>query len=313
MQWYSLVILALLYCGEFLIVIHGKTINLHEKIVPSSRLQGAKPIRIEEAPYQVSLQSLGVHVCGGSIIGQRHVLSAGRCVFDETPSTLTIRAGTSVRQIGGSVHHVTRIYDYHFKIHPNGTLENDIVVLEIHPEFNFDETRQPLEIEHNQTLEYGSVAKVSGWGQVEGGFEPELLRALAVPIISNETCFKFLNTSDIGFGSKFCAGFLTVNGKGTCNMDEGGPLISQISNSTRQIGIVTRNIYRCSCALEGQPDFYTSVAYYSNWIYSIVDPDRITTVSPLSTTTTNSPTPSPITTTTTISPITSPPTTLPPF
>lgn len=45
----------------------------------NSRIVGGYETTIEENPWQVSLQSVGSHVCGGSIIAKNWVLTAAHC------------------------------------------------------------------------------------------------------------------------------------------------------------------------------------------------------------------------------------------
>lgn len=45
------------------------------------RIVGGVDIRIEEAPYQVSLQYFNEHMCGGSIISKSFVVTAAHCKF----------------------------------------------------------------------------------------------------------------------------------------------------------------------------------------------------------------------------------------
>nr|CAH7743416.1 unnamed protein product [Callosobruchus chinensis] len=50
---------------------------------PNERLEiiGGKNVTIEEYPYQVSIQSNDEHVCGGSIINTKYILTAAHCVY----------------------------------------------------------------------------------------------------------------------------------------------------------------------------------------------------------------------------------------
>lgn len=43
----------------------------------NGKIVGGLPIDIELAPYQISLQDRGFHICGGSIISPNFVLTAG--------------------------------------------------------------------------------------------------------------------------------------------------------------------------------------------------------------------------------------------
>lgn len=47
--------------------------------VLDSRIVGGEPTVIEKHPYQVSLQLLSHHRCGGVIISKDYVLTAGHC------------------------------------------------------------------------------------------------------------------------------------------------------------------------------------------------------------------------------------------
>lgn len=44
------------------------------------RIVGGMDIRIEEAPYQASLQYFGSHICGAGIISKNYIITAAHCV-----------------------------------------------------------------------------------------------------------------------------------------------------------------------------------------------------------------------------------------
>ena len=49
-------------------------------------------------PFIVSLQRGGSHFCGGSLLDSRTVVTAAHCTVGQTASSLTVRAGSLVRQ-----------------------------------------------------------------------------------------------------------------------------------------------------------------------------------------------------------------------
>lgn len=67
------------------------------------RIVGGEDADIEDFPHQILLEYLGSHRCGGSIISKNIVLTAAHCIDGLSPSSITIRAGSSINGEGGTV------------------------------------------------------------------------------------------------------------------------------------------------------------------------------------------------------------------
>lgn len=61
----------------FLVAVQAKGVLRKPRF--NGRIVGGKTVHIEEYPFQVSLQSGGHHMCGGSVIHENFVLTAAHC------------------------------------------------------------------------------------------------------------------------------------------------------------------------------------------------------------------------------------------
>ncbi|XP_076651455.1 trypsin-1 [Halictus rubicundus] len=231
-------------------------------LTPSGQIIGGEDARIEEVPHQVSLQSSGFGFCGGSIISENWVVTAGHCMVYPA-DWITVRAGTATKSSGGSLHKVEKVIVHeNYNTNWNGVPENDVAVMKVSTPFKLDKTRQAIKIfKQNEESKVGVAATVTGWGAIrEGGGTHEVLQKVNVPIVSKKSC----NDAYQSYGGlpagQICAA-VPQGGKDACQGDSGGPL----TIGGRLAGLVS---WGYGCARPRYPGVHTEVAAFSDWIVS---------------------------------------------
>jgi secreted trypsin-like serine protease len=258
-----------------------------------NRMVGSDPAAADAWPWQVLIQiplisktdakKKGNGTCGGSLIGERWVLTAAHCFgeddwdFDKSRQVGVIeRLGAakgkaivdidpkSVHWIGTPIVH----RQYHDKSH-----ENDIALLHL------SEASQaravPILLAPNRALENPPARTVvTGWGyQREGsGVLSDRLRQAELPLVATDQC-KTDNSGQQGAvidGRTLCAGF--PEGRvDSCQGDSGGPMMIHTSRDRWvQIGVVS---WGDGCARPNRPGIYTRVSAFADWIRSNVGRD----------------------------------------
>ncbi|XP_063983180.1 transmembrane protease serine 9-like [Diachasmimorpha longicaudata] len=225
---------------------------------PPQRIVGGTLASRGEIPYIVSLNRNGHHFCGGSIISDRHILTAAHCVHDFTSSTqrsVTIRAGSLTSRSGGQTYTVDKI-----QVHPEyvdhlGSPPNDIAIIKVKETIKFDQNTKKIDLVTSEPKADASVV-VSGWGlrSARSRQTPADLYTVTVKVVSPTTCRRsyprsMKDTHVCAYGSV---------GHGVCMGDSGGPL----ALNGRLAGLVS---FGLPCAV-GHPDVYTSVYHYRTWI-----------------------------------------------
>lgn len=79
----------------------------------NGKIVGGENTTIEAYPYQVSLEVFKQHDCGGSILSPKVILTAAHCTADiKNLTSITVRAGSTIREQGGSVREVKAIINH---------------------------------------------------------------------------------------------------------------------------------------------------------------------------------------------------------
>ncbi|XP_037776551.1 trypsin-1-like [Penaeus monodon] len=231
-----------------------------------NRIVGGTEAAPGEIPYQLSFQDISYdevfHFCGASIYNENWGICAGHCVSGEdwdNPDYLQVVAGEHNLKVDEGTEQ-TRILSKIIRHDDfNGPwLYNDISLLQFSSPLTFDDYVQPIPIAEQGHTATGDCV-VSGWGTtVEGGYSPDVLQKVTVPIVPDEECAQHLLIENF----MICAGY-PDGGSDACQGDSGGPLVCKDTGSPYLAGIVS---WGYGCARPETPGVYTEVSYFSDWI-----------------------------------------------
>ncbi|CAH2979648.1 unnamed protein product [Chilo suppressalis] len=220
-------------------------------VVSSDRIVGGQEIDIIEVPYQVSFIVNNSYFCGGFIVSEKHILTAGHCAQNVDPSTVVLRAGSTWRK-NGTIIPIAKVTPHPQYNDP--AFDKDVAVMQTVEPMNFDETMQPIPLAPmNRKMKGGTEIVVSGWGRTREGAPtiPDHLMAVQIPVVTWNQCY--MTYFSVLTENEFCAGNLFLGGQGTCQGDSGGTAIQD----GMAVGIVS---YGRGCGQPLSPSVFADVA-----------------------------------------------------
>uniref|UniRef100_A0A2K6GGX5 Peptidase S1 domain-containing protein n=1 Tax=Propithecus coquereli TaxID=379532 RepID=A0A2K6GGX5_PROCO len=198
-------------------------------------------------PWQVSVRINGRHICGGSLVTSKWVVTSAHCIMG--------RFRYSVKMGDRSIHEKNTSLVVPVKnviVHPQfatfTTVENDLAILKLLYSVNFTSNIQPICIPRETfQVEAGTKCWVTGWGKTKEveNLPAEILQEVEVQVIRYEKCNEMMqkilsSARDIvqkgmlcGYGGK---------GKDSCQGDSGGPMACEYNDTWVQVGIVSWGI-----------------------------------------------------------------------
>ncbi|KAJ8673022.1 hypothetical protein QAD02_004283 [Eretmocerus hayati] len=246
---------------------------------------------ISSYPYLVSLQLHDRHICGGTIISERIILTAAHCTTQEGP--MRVEAGNSVLTYGKDRPYVVEIIR-HEMFNLSKQLEYDIALLKIDTDIvlNGDNKDRVILFDQNDIAEEGDSAIAVGWGRIfqkdvfdhneipngtyietepvnvtktlKNGQKVVLgaIRAMVESDYLNKAILRVVPSTKCSttwsFRGEICAYGYKQN---ACDGDSGGPLLI----GDRQAGITFMRSTE-SCVFKTWGSAFTGVAPYRDWI-----------------------------------------------
>ena len=237
------------------------------------KITGGTTALISDFPYQVYYIS-GNYVCGGSIIGNRWILTAAHCTEDDygnsiPVSQMAIRAGMNdpSKPSDGQIYYVKNVIVHDG--YNNTTLLNDIAILELKDTIN-TLNASPIKIVTsvdvaNGATDPGVMSWVTGWGltSVNPDVVPTSLQKVQLPLITNAQAATVWGNSITA--TNLMAGYLNGN-KDACSGDSGGPLVVPVYGEYKLAGIVSWGSPECNTF-----GAYTRVSLFEDWIRANTD------------------------------------------
>ncbi|XP_046443031.1 serine proteinase stubble-like isoform X2 [Daphnia pulex] len=238
------------------------------------RIVGGDEAGFGTFPWQAYIR-IGSSRCGGSLLNNYYVVTAGHCVARAKAEQVKITLGEyslnsdveplSPVQVGVAEIHV---HPY-FKFTPQAD-RYDVAVLRLDRYVPYEPHISPICLPEKGDDFLGEYAWAAGWGAMQAGsrVRPKTLQVVDVPIIDNRQCEDWHSSKGINviiYDEMMCAGYRN-GGKDSCQGDSGGPLMLQQSGRWELVGIVSAGY---SCAQNGQPGIYHRVSYTTDWISHI--------------------------------------------
>ncbi|OXU16728.1 hypothetical protein TSAR_011908 [Trichomalopsis sarcophagae] len=244
-----------------LLVIQGSQAFSRQK-----RIVKGVDAKLGEFPYQVSIQNAdsNYHHCGGIIIDQYHVLTAGHCLDGFLAEDFQVISGTTdlrkptFKNYAAAIH-VPKTYDQ------QDSWKDDIAILKMSQPFIFNDLVGPAYLPRkNEEVRASTPATVPGFGRTsEHDQTSKVLKKTTINIEDLSFCNEQYKKSKLNFrDTQICA--YSSEHRGICKGDSGGPLIV----SGKVVGITS--FTNAGCADSSYPSVFTKISKYIDWINSYV-------------------------------------------
>ncbi|XP_063698556.1 collagenase-like [Culicoides brevitarsis] len=254
----------------------GEQIALSQPVFPedarartSSRIVAGFPAQVGQFPHQVrsitQVSATESSVCGGSILSETVVVTAGHCTYRHT----TFQLGFGSVEFNNPALTITTSHKIEHELYNPSNLNNDISLLILPQKITFSRNIQPIQLpsyrQRSQTFA-GVKATVSGHGKTSDNSQVSTrLMYTHARVIANWQCARYYAPGII-VQSTLCATGWDNNRQSTCNGDSGGPLIAYDNNIRQNILIGVVSFVSGNGCQTGIPFGFVRTTSYLDWI-----------------------------------------------
>uniref|UniRef100_A0A182KH82 Peptidase S1 domain-containing protein n=1 Tax=Anopheles christyi TaxID=43041 RepID=A0A182KH82_9DIPT len=216
------------------------------KAIQTGRIVNGTPKDISKYKFMAIVYFDNQFVCGASIISDSHALTAAHCLYDfqNSPSKVTIRAGSTDRTKGGTLFQVVNIAispSYMTSKIARSIYDYDVAVLTVATNaFSGKKNIAPIPLQTRSDLPADARCYIVGWGRTK--FTEDASQTLLYAdfkIVSLANCTKAYAGKAVISSNIICA---TAGKAASCEGDSGGPLVCD----NKLTGIISFHYGQCT-------------------------------------------------------------------